>query len=177
MPTRSWTDLLGDAGEGGSYEPLPEGDYDFVVKEAQTKTATTGRTMYVAKCEVEAGPNAKTLVWHNFVVTPDNPTALGFFFRNMNALGLNAQFFQSNPGDHQVAEALVGRRFRGQVVQRAYQGQMKNEIKAFWPANAQAGGPPGLGAPAAAPAHAAPPPIAQAQPAAPPPPASLRLKR
>lgn len=178
MPTRSWTDLLDDAGETGNYDPLPEGDYDFVIKEANAKTASTGRTMYVAKMAVEGGPfNGKT-VWHNFVLVPENPTALGWFFKNMGTLGLGQEYFKSNPSDHHVAEALVGRRFRGQVVIRKWQGQDKNEIKAFFPpAGAAVGsGNGGASVPPTATAHAAPQPPAApvtpppAPPAAPAPP-------
>lgn len=176
MPTRSWTDLLSDAGETGNYDPLPEGDYDFVIKEANAKTASTGRTMYVAKMAVEGGPfNGKT-VWHNFVLVPENPTALGWFFKNMGTLGLGQEYFNSNPSDHHVAEALVGRRFRGQVVIRKWQGQDKNEIKSFFPPAGSAVGGGGAPVPPTATAHAAPQPPAApvtpppAPPAAPAPP-------
>ena len=170
MPTRSWQDLLNDAGETGNYDPLPEGDYDFVIKQSEVKTAQSGRTMYVVKAAVEGGPfNGKT-VWHNFVITPENPTALGWFFRNMGTLGLGQEYFKSNPSDHHVAEALVGRRFRGQIQIRKWQGQDKNEIRGFFPAGGQgvAAASPGAPIPATATAHAAPPP--PAAPAAPPPP-------
>lgn len=168
MPTRSWDDLLKDAGDsGGSFEVMPEGDYDFVVKEAESKIASTGRQMYVIKAEIQGGPHDKRLVWHNFVLVHDNPAALGIFFRNMATLGLNAAYFQQNPGDHHVADALVGRRFRGQVGVRKYQGQDRNEIRAFFPAQGAGLGAPPAAAPSAPPA----PPVATPPPAPPAPPA------
>lgn len=167
MPTRSWEDLLSDAGDaGGGFEVMPEGDYDFVVKDAESKTASTGKQMYVIKAEIQGGPHNGRLVWHNFVLVNDNPTALGIFFRNMATLGLTAEYFRQNPADHHVADALKNRRFRGQLGIKKYQGQDRNEIKAFFPASGQGlGAPPTVAAPPAPPVQAAPPA------AAPPPPA------
>lgn len=156
MPVKSWNDLLSDAGgAGNSFDPIPEGDYDFNIKECEAKLAQSGRMMYVAKCEVESGPHKSRLVWHNFVLTPDNPNALSWFFRNMNVLGLGREFFAANPSDHQVAEQLRGKRFRGQVGIRKYQGQDRNEIKQFFSATS---GSLGNGLPTAAPAAPAPAP-------------------
>jgi len=170
VPTRSWKDLLSDAGDGGgTYDALPEGDYDLVVKEAEATTAkSSGRKMYAAKFAVQGGPHNGRLIWHNFVLMEDNPNALGYFFRNMNAIGLNSAFFETDPAEHQVAAALIGRSFRGQVVIKKYQGQDRNEVKAFFPAvgSSVGGPPPGLAA--APPAYAAPPPVAQPAPAPPP---------
>jgi hypothetical protein len=177
MPVRSWTDLLGDAGESTSYDPLPEGDYDLVIKEAKATQSANGKTMYVVTTEVMNGPHAKRRVWHNFVITPDNPNALTWFFRNMGVLGLTREYFASNPSDHQVAEALVGRQFRGQVVIRKWQNQDKNEIKAFYTAGgAPSGFTPSVSAapaPAPAPATVAPAPVPVAAAAAPPAPAPV----
>lgn len=169
MPTKSWTELLTDAGDsGGTFEVMPEGDYDFVVKEAKAQTASTGKAMFVVKAEIQGGPHNGRLVWHNFVLSHENPAALGFFFRHMAVLGLTAEYFKQNPADHHVADALVGRRFRGQMGIKKYQGQDKNEIKAFFPAaGAGVGAPPQqMSAPPAPPQPAAPPP--PAAPAAPP---------
>lgn len=166
MPTKSWQELLNEAGDGGgTFDVMPDGDYDFVIKEAKAQTASTGRQMYVIKAEIQGGPHNGRLVWHNFVLSHDNPAALGFFFRHMAVLGLTADYFKQNPADHHVADALVGRRFRGQLGTRKWQGQDKNEIKAFFPASgAGLGAPPQVSAPPA-------PPIAPAPaPAAPPPP-------
>lgn len=169
MPTRSWGDLLQDAGDNaGGFEALPEGDYDLSVKEAEATIAkSSGRKMFAVKFAVEGGPHNGRLIWHNFVLTEDNPVAMGYFFRNMNALGLNSAYFQTDPADHQVAQAMIGRKFRGQVVIKKWQGQDRNEVKAFFPAaGAGLGAPPPGAAPA--PAFAAPPPVAQPAPPAPP---------
>lgn len=184
MPQRSWADLLADAGDSaGGFEVIPEGDYDFKIKSAESKLAkSSGRQMYEIKAEIQGGPYDKRLVWHNFVLTTDNPAALGFFFRHMNALGLSKDYFAQNPSDHQVAEALTGRAFRGKVGIKKWQGQDRNELTAFWPpAGAGVGAPPSVGAvppppqappppPSTAPAPSFAAPAPAAAPAPPPPP-------
>lgn len=186
MPIRSWQDLINDAGGAGdSYEPIPAGDYDFVVSQADATQSSTGKTMYKVRCKVEQGPHKDRLVFHQFTISPENPNALAMFFRQMNVLGLNREFFSSNPGDHQVAEAINGKRFRGQVQIKTWQGQERNEIKQMFTAVQGAlgsGGPtPGSGpqipatapapapqpAPAPAPAPAAPAPAPAPEYAAP----------
>lgn len=181
MPIRSWSDLLTDAGGAGdSFEPLPAGDYDFIISQADVKQTANGKTMYAVRCKVESGPHKDRLVFHNFVVSPENPNALAMFFRQLNVLGLGREFFAQNPSDHQVAEHLVDRRFRGDITIRTWQGQDRNEVKQFYTAVAGSfgNGVPSTGlsptsapaptpapAPAVAPVYAAPP--TQAAPPAP----------
>ena len=97
MSTLNWSDLIKNAGESASYEPLPDGDYDLVVVEAVAKVAQSGKTMFSLKAQVESGAFAKRLVWDNLTVSPDNATALGIFFRKMGALGLTREFFDRQP--------------------------------------------------------------------------------
>lgn len=171
--TVSWDDLVKDAGDVSSFEPLPESDYDMVVKSAKYKPSKTGKKMWEVVGKVESGPYVNRQVWTNLVVTPDNPNALAMFFRKMGALGLTVDYFKTNPSDEAVATALTGRRFRAHVGQRKYNGETRNEIEKFFPAQ-DGGAVPGMpGATAGAPpAAAAPPPPAPAPaPAAAPPPA------
>ena len=50
MSTLNWGDLIKDAGEvGGSYEALPDGDYDLTVIEATAKVTASGKTMFSVK--------------------------------------------------------------------------------------------------------------------------------
>lgn len=191
MPIRSWDDLLNDAGGAGdSFEPLPSGDYDFEISQADVAQTQNGKTMYKVRCKVEAGPHKDRLVFHQFVISPENPNALAMFFRQMNVLGLNRDYFSANPSDHQVAESLKGRRFRGQVTIKQWNGQDRNEIKQFFTAlngslgNGAAAPSPGpqptgpsptpAPAPAPAPSFSAPPaPAPQAAPAPTPAPAPV----
>jgi pyruvate/2-oxoglutarate dehydrogenase complex dihydrolipoamide acyltransferase (E2) component len=177
MPSKSWQALLDDAGDTG-YEPLPEGDYDFVVEKAEAKRASTGKDMFVCTFQITGGAYNNRRVWHNFVVNPDNPNAMAIFFRNMNVLGLNAEYFRQGPSDAHVAEALRNRRFRGHVKQRQWNGETKNEVDRFFTAGGltpgapvnpaaslpQVAAPPAPSAPAPAPAPA---PVPAAAPPAP----------
>lgn len=175
MSTLNWGDLVKDAGEVASYEPLPDGDYDLTVMEATAKVSQSGKTMFAIKAQVQNGPHAKRLIWDNLVVTPDSSAALGMFFRKMGALGLGREFFSSNPSNAQIEAALKGRSFRAQVGSRTWQGTKKNEIKMYFAspvagtATAAAPAPAPAAAPAPAPAPApAAAPVAAAAPIAPP---------
>jgi hypothetical protein len=147
MSSLNWGDLVKDAGDVGSYEPLPDGDYDLVVLEVEAKTSQSGKTMFSLKAQVTGGAHNKRLIWDNLVVTPDSPAALGMFFRKMGALGLGREFFASSPSNAQIEAAAKGRAFRAQIGSRTWQGQKKNEIKMYYTA-------PTAGTPA--PAAAAP---------------------
>jgi hypothetical protein len=164
MSTLNWGDLVKDAGETGSFEPLPDGDYDLVVLEAVAKVSQSGKTMFALKAQVQNGAHAKRLVWDNLVVTPDSPAALGMFFRKMGALGLGREFFATNPSNAAIEQAAKGRAFRAQVGSRTWQGQKKNEIKMYYTATAGS-------VPTAAPVAAAPAPAPAPAPAAAPAPA------
>ena len=132
MSTLNWSDLIKDAGETASYEALPDGDYDLVVLEGTAKVTQSGKTMFALKAQVETGAHAKRLVWDNLVVSPDNPTALGIFFRKMHSLGLGKDFFDRSPTNAQIEQAMIGRKFRGQIGSRTYNGNKKNEIKNYY---------------------------------------------
>ena len=93
MSTLNWGDLVKEAGDVASYDPLPDGDYELQIIEATAKTTQSGKTMFAIKAQVTVGAHAKRLVWDNLVVSTDNPTALGIFFRKMNALGLGQEYF------------------------------------------------------------------------------------
>ena len=168
MSTLNWGDLVKDAGEGTSFEPLPDGDYDLTIVEAVAKVSQSGKTMFAVKAQVQNGAHSKRLVWDNLVVTPDNSSALGMFFRKMGALGLGRDFFASSPSNAQIEQAMQGRSFRAQIGSRVWQGQKKNEIKMYFPAGA-ASAADSFAAPAPAPAPA---PARAEEPALAAPPAS-----
>ena len=75
MSTLNWSDLIKEAGETGTYDALPDGDYDLVVLEATAKVSQSGKTMFAIKTQVEGGAHNKRLVWDNLVVSPDSPAA------------------------------------------------------------------------------------------------------
>src|SRR5688572_26279232 len=98
MAGMDWGQLVEQAKEGGGFEPLPVGDYDVEVTESRhQKSKASQKDMFVVRFKVVNGPYANRSVWNNFVISPENGNALAIFFRQMNALGLPAEFFAQNP--------------------------------------------------------------------------------
>lgn len=139
MATASWQQLMQNAEEGGvSFEPLPVGEYLVEVNSAEYKPAASGKDMWVLKFKVLSGPYANRTVFHNLVLTQDNPNALSYFFRHMKALGLDKGFFAAEPQPSQVAMAMEGRTCRIKVKQREYpkgSGEMRNDVDGIFAAD------------------------------------------
>lgn len=173
MSTLNWGDLIKDAGEvSSSYEPLPDGEYDLTVIEATAKVTATGKTMFSIKTQVEGGAYNKRFVWDNLTVSPENKNALSIFFGKMHAMGITQQFFTQVPAptNAQIEQILVGRKFRGTVGSRVYNGNKRNEIRKYAAlaalGAAPAGSAPAAPAPAPAPIAAAPAPAPAPAPTA-----------
>lgn len=153
----NWQDLIDTAGETGA---LPAGEYDVRVDSAEAGSSSTGKTMFKCKFTVVGGPLAGRPVWNNFVLSPENPNALSFFFQHMGALGLSRDFFASNPTAEATAQALVGRECRLKLSQREWNGSTRNNVDTVMP---PAGG---IAAPVAPQADPMNTPVAQAPDAA-----------
>jgi hypothetical protein len=172
MTTVNFAELVqkaGDAAAKTNYEPLPEGDYEFKVIDAQATTASTGKLMFKLTNEIQGGPHASRRVWDQWVVSPDNETAMNIFFAKGAAIGLSKEYWLANPTPAQIEQALIGRTFRGKVAIRTYQGKPSNEIKNYYAsstASVASAAPAAAAAPAPAPAPAAAPAPAPASPVA-----------
>lgn len=166
MPLMNWDNLLKEAGEQGkAFEPLPNGDYDFIITESEHKISQAGNLTFKFTAEIERGDFAKRKVWPNITLTQDNPKAIPWFFKKMTALGLDENFFRTNPSEDQIASALIGKRFFGKTEQRPYgEGKISIDIKEYKPARG-AGAPPVGGAPGGVPPVAPPPAAAAPAPA------------
>lgn len=125
--------------------PLPPDFYDVTVVKAEYRVASTGSNMIAVTFEVDGGAYKTRRLFTNFVLSTDNGFALGMFFRNMNAFGLDDAFFTSiqqypiEQGMELIAQALFGRSVRTKVGVRKWQGQDRNECVEFTP---RAGGGP-----------------------------------
>jgi hypothetical protein len=165
MSTINWADLVkqaGDAGGNTNYEPLPDGDYELKVIQAVATTTSTGKVMFKVTNEVQGGPYAKRRVWDQLVVTTDNPKAMNMFFMKASAMGLGRTFWDANPSNAQVEQALNGRSFRATLGKRTYNGTESNEIKRYFPSQTAAADTSATTAGAAVPP---PPPAPPASPA------------
>ena len=131
MTSIDWGTLMGEAEDG--FTLAPPGDYGVIVREAEAMTYRTGNRGIKVKFAIESGPNAGNIIFNNFVLTPDNPKALGFFFRNMRTFGMDADFFAKNPPLEALAEFITGRRVVVNVKHEDYQGQTQLRVNAVKP--------------------------------------------
>lgn len=137
MASFSWGDLQQAADDAG-FGVIPAGEYESVVKSAEHKKTGTGKDKIAVRFSVTAGPAAGKSVFNDFVISPDNGTALGFFFRHMKALGLGPDYFASNPDLGKVAGDLVGRNCVVIVGIRQWNEEDRNEVKGIKPSTGAA---------------------------------------
>lgn len=130
----TFQDLQGIAKEAG-YGAVADGDYDAQVTKAEAKKSSNGKDMIFVVFKII--PNelneTKGTVPNNFVISPENPNAVAFFFQHMAALGLGETFFANvSPSTEtamkEIAEALVGRKATITVSTRQWQGQDRNQV-------------------------------------------------
>lgn len=160
MSTLNWAELIKSAGDVSSnYEALPDGEYDLTVIEATAKVTTSGKTMFSLKTQVTGGPYNNRLVWDNLVISPENENALKIFFAKMAALGIPQDYFMRvpTPTNGEIELVLVGRKFRGSVGSRVYNGKKSNEIRRYHSV-AQGATPQAAAAPSGPVGAATPPP-------------------
>jgi Protein of unknown function (DUF669) len=138
MGNVNWSDLQRAAGDAG-FDPLPPSTYDVIVDEASATQSSNGKDMIKATFKVEGGPHDTRKIFNQFVISPDSPNGLAFFFRHMAVLGLKEDFFANNPTTEMVAGALVGRRCRVKVSIRQWNEQDRNQVDAVLPAAAGVG--------------------------------------
>lgn len=168
MASLNWSELVNQAGSNNSsMEPIPDGDYELKVLEAEHRRSQSGKNMFKITTEVQGGPYASRRIWDNLVIDPGNETGLNMFFMKMGILGLNKQFFDQNPTDAQIEQALAGRAFRATVSTRTYNGQEYNDIKKYHKSSAAATPNPAQAteaAPAPSTGDVPPPPPAPSSP-------------
>jgi hypothetical protein len=167
MPTNSWNDLMGSAESAG--QAIPDGLYDVVVESAKKAKTSNQKDMVVAVFKVINGPYTGSTVWNNFVISTDNPNALGFFFEHMATLGATSDFFAQIPpppeGLDYVANKIIGTHATITVSSREWGGSMRNQVDAVKPYAGSVAVAPAPGVPVApAPAVGAQPPAQQVMP-------------
>jgi hypothetical protein len=161
MASFSWGELKQAADDAG-FSVIPAATYNVIVKKAEAKKTGTGKDKINVQFVVSDGPYAGKPVFNDFVLSPENGTALGFFFRHMKALGLGAEYFAANPPLPAVAAALVGRPCQVEVGVRVWNEEDRNEVNKILPPLGGAG----IAAMAEATAAGMPQPQPMAQPVA-----------
>jgi len=132
---------------------LDEGMYSFVIKDAAKVGVTSKENpKFTINPSVESGPRANARVFHDFIVSDSAFAMKNFFFGDLAILGLNASFFDQNPTEQQIAQALQGRRFVARVEhEEANNGKTYARLKDF---AAPTSAPPGAGVPGGLPSAA-----------------------
>src|SRR5690606_4639748 len=140
MTVMSWDELIKSS--AGSFDPLPNGHYDVVCVSAEAAQTQNGKAMVKAKFRVQGGPHDGRHIWHQFVISPENPNALSFFFQHMEVFGMDENFFAqlppanahlgaNDPSLPRIASTMLNRPARVTVNQRSWNGQMRNNITAI----------------------------------------------
>lgn len=117
MPAKSWKDLMNEAEEGAKeFALLDPGMYSFVIKDpAKVGQTSKENPKFSINPSVESGERANARVWHDFSVSDSAYAMKTYFFGELANLGLGAEFFDTNPTEQQIAQALQGRRFVAEV--------------------------------------------------------------
>jgi hypothetical protein len=113
---------------------IADGEYEVKIIKSEAKDTSTGKKMIKVLFKVIAGPLAGNgTVWNQFVISPESPNALFFFFKHMKALGLDDDYFAGNPKPEQVAKDLLNRRCKIKVGTRQWNGNDQNDVQAVFP--------------------------------------------
>jgi hypothetical protein len=123
----NFNDLLKAADDAG-FGTVPADEYEVEVAKAEASKTGTGKQKIAVQFKIIAGPQVGKSVFNDFVITTDNPNALGFFFRHMDALGVPRAIFEQNPPLAQVAAMLVGKRATIAVSIRQWNGADRNQV-------------------------------------------------
>lgn len=173
MAEFNWADLAAAAKEAGFGGVIPKDTYHVKVVKAEVgKTAgADGKSVkqkITVQFKVMSGPHANTVLFNDFVVSPENPKALGYFFKDMVTLGFSDDYFATNPPLTRLAAEMVDREVMAVVGIRVWNEQEKNNIDRIRPMNGAANAPqlPRLSQAPQIPPMA--PPITHAQPLVPP---------
>ena len=148
------SDVAPDTGAtGGSYDPIPEGEYILKALDAEEKTTSKGDGSYIkVKFEVAKGEHTGRLLWQNFNINNPSETA-----QRIGRQQLVAWAAACGKPDADDTDKLLDKPFRADVsIEKGTGGYAdSNRIRAFL---FDSGGAPKAEAPK--PAAAAPAPAA-----------------
>jgi hypothetical protein len=125
VTTIKWKDYMDSAQEAGA---VPAGTYNVKVRKAQYKKSQNDKDMIFVVFEVQNGPKVGATIPNNFVLSPENPRAMGFFFQHMAVLGADAAFFAKEPSVEQVCEQITGGLATIDVSTREWNNTKRNNV-------------------------------------------------
>lgn len=136
MADFTWSDLK-KAAEDAGFVVVPKGLYNAVISKSEAKKTSQGKDQIKVVFKILDGPLAGKPVNSQFVISPENPTALGFFFRHMKAMGLDGSYFATLApgavGMNKLANDLIGRSCQIDVVIDEWQGEDRNKVNGIKP--------------------------------------------
>lgn len=125
------SDVTPDAGApaGGSYDPIPDGEYTLKALEAEERPTSRGDGTYIkVKFEVTKGEHAGRLLWQNFNINNPSPRA-----QQIGRQQLVAWAAACGRPEADDTDKLLERPFRADVMIEKGTGGYKdsNRIRAF----------------------------------------------
>ena len=132
MATTQFADLL-KAAEDAGYSLCPVGTYDVTIAAVEAKKTAKGKDMFAIKYQIANGPHANRNIFNNVTISPESAPALGFFFRDMKAMGLPSEYFAANPSVEQIARDLAGKACRVEVGRREWGGEERENVTKVMP--------------------------------------------
>ena len=141
MAQTQFSDLL-KAAEDAGYSLCPVGTYDVTIAAVEAKKTAKGKDMFAIKYQIANGPHANRNIFNNVTISPESAAALGFFFRDMKAMGLPSEYFAANPSVDQIAKDLTGKTCRVEVGRREWGGEERENVTKVMPAATGATGVP-----------------------------------
>lgn len=115
--------------EGGGWEPLPEGDYAFVIESVEQKTSNNGNPQLMLKMRVLEGPHADKTCTNFLTITAKSA------FRTKQVL--EAAAVETTPLGKDAdgnelfdfeSDDLMGKTLIFKVGQREYEGKLNNDF-------------------------------------------------
>lgn len=108
---------------GEGFDPIPEGDYNFLINKVKEQKTKNGDNMVAITLDVADGPNAGRKVFHNVVFLPKDHKAAGMSKHFLHVIG--------QPYEGMVAvnsDNWLDAPFRAHVKIVEYNGKQKNEV-------------------------------------------------
>lgn len=112
MADESWDDFMAEAAD--AFNPLPEGEYEFITTETEGKVSSTGNPMVKVKAKVISGPHTGKSIKEFYVIRSASQAKK--FLLHMKAMGITADTLaQRKPTMQQLAKVMENKPFRGKV--------------------------------------------------------------
>lgn len=112
MADETWDAFIEEAAD--AFNPLPEGEYDFIITETEGKVSSSGNPMVRVKAKVATGPEAGKAIKDFYVIRAASQAKK--FVLHMKAMGITIDTLTAQkPTMQQLAKVMENKTFRGKV--------------------------------------------------------------